>query len=769
MLFHNRTRLAVTLACVLLVFLDDCRTTPTHAFVVTSTTTTTTRKTLGGSSFQRASSSLSEDQEMVVAAPGMQSPSIQSQTTVLDNNNHLLLLEQEIQLEAELAVAELVDEECALDPETGEPDIICTDETTRGGFRARLKRTIGRTLELVRGGDEEDYATSSDDDDATEPFAASSSATTTSAGELLERGWEKRAKSSSLVRNAEVWKFALSSVFRALRPRTMRRRGGATDAELVQAQIEAATYIRDGLLQLGPSFVKLGQVASTRTDVLPNTYTDILKTLTDEVPGFGSQRAKDIIARELGRPVTEIFTDFSEQPLKAASLGQVHTAWYKGQKVAIKVQRAGLKELFDIDLKNLRKLAVLLEKFDPKSDGADRDWISIYDESERLLYLEIDYLHEADNAERFARDFADIEWVRVPRVYREVSTPRVLVMEFVESFKLTDVARIDALGLDRRVVSKRIADAFLRQIIETAYFHADPHSGNLCINTDGNLVYYDFGQMDELKPNVRQGLRTFCTALFSGGPMISDLQLAKNAKDLVRGVEQAGVLSKGADRLAVEKLARYFMRTFKDKQLGKASGNIKETLGADLQTLTENNSFRFPSTFTFVFRAFVSVEGIGKELDPEFDIGKLAQPFIEKFTDVQKGYGSGAEKSLAIFRKATGLNSEDIETAVMQPRKIAYIEETLRAMETGSLKIRVRSLENEKALERMGLRQGVMENMLLASVLFNAVSLTGRTVFQRIGAGSAVFFLVQAIMASAKIKKFDKTQAKYVNDDFGAD
>jgi predicted unusual protein kinase regulating ubiquinone biosynthesis (AarF/ABC1/UbiB family) len=251
--------------------------------------------------------------------------------------------------------------------------------------------------------------------------------------------------------------------------------------------------------------------------------------------------------------------------------------------------------------------------------------------------------------------------------------------------------------------------------------------------------------------------------------MISDLQLAKNAKDLVRGVEQAGVLSKGADRLAVEKLARYFMRTFKDKQLGKASGNIKETLGADLQTLTENNSFRFPSTFTFVFRAFVSVEGIGKELDPEFDIGKLAQPFIEKFTDVQKGYGSGAEKSLAIFRKATGLNSEDIETAVMQPRKIAYIEETLRAMETGSLKIRVRSLENEKALERMGLRQGVMENMLLASVLFNAVSLTGRTVFQRIGAGSAVFFLVQAIMASAKIKKFDKTQAKYVNDDFGAD
>ena len=121
----------------------------------------------------------------------------------------------------------------------------------------------------------------------------------------------------------------------------------------------------------------------------------------------------------------------------------------------------------------MKKLAVLLDKFDPKSDGADRDWVSIYDESERLLYLEIDYLNEADNAERFARDFADVPWVRVPQMYREVSTPRVLAMEFVESFKLTDVKRVEKEGLDRKVLSKRVADAFLRQIVETSYFHAE--------------------------------------------------------------------------------------------------------------------------------------------------------------------------------------------------------------------------------------------------------------------------------------------------------
>lgn len=290
--------------------------------------------------------------------------------------------------------------------------------------------------------------------------------------------------------------------------------------------------------------------------------------------------------------------------------------------------------------------------------------------------------------------------------------------------------------------------------------------GNLACDENANLVYYDFGMMDELKPNVRKGFRTFCTALFAGGPAISDLALAKNAKELVNGVEQAGVLSKGADRLAVEKLARFFMRAFKDNQLGKSSGNIKETVGPDLQTLTENNVFRFPSTFTFVFRAFASVEGIGKSLDPGFDIGKLAQPFIEKFTEAQKGYSSQSEKNFAIFRKATGLNPEDISTAVMQPKKVAYIEETLRAMESGTLKVRVRSLENEKALERMNLRQTVMENILFATLLVNVAGLAGRSLFRTAGVAGAAFFVLQSLIASAKIKKFDKTQLKYVSSDF---
>lgn len=679
------------------------------------------------------------------------------QTTPLTDDEILAELEKA----AEEVATDSFDENCLVDPDTGGPvDEICVDESLYARTKGRFKSIIRGTLGLVRSGDTSDVDVDADDDlIGTGVFDGD-----VPEGELLEIGWETRGNSSALRRNAEVWKFALKSVFRALKPRKLAK-AGASEEEISAARIDAATFIRDGLLRLGPTFVKLGQVVSTRTDVLPTEYTNVLKTLQDDVPGFSGKRAKDIVSKELGKPCDEVFKNFSVEPLAAASLGQVHTATYKGKKVAIKVQRAGLKELFDVDLKNLKKLAELLDKFDPKTDGADRDWVSIYEESERLLYLEIDYLNEASNCERFARDFNDIEWVRVPEVYRDVSTPRVLTMEFVESFKLTNVEKIDSLGLDRELLAKRTADAFLRQIVETGYFHCDPHPGNFCVDTSGNLVYYDFGMMDELKPNVRSGFRKFCTALFAGGPVIGDSELAANAKNLVDGVEEAGVLARGADRLAVEKLARYFMRTFKDSQLGKKGANVKETVGTDLQTLTENDVFRFPSTFTFIFRAFASIDGIGKGLSDNFDIGKLAQPFITKFTEVQKNE-TPAEKNLNIFAKATGLNQADIFKAVSSPKKIAYIEETLREIERGDLKIRVRSLENEKALERMALTQGKMEKLLVASLLLNLAGVGTSRIVRGAGVVGAAVFGLQAFLSNAKITKFDKTQAKFVSKKF---
>jgi len=446
---------------------------------------------------------------------------------------------------AQVTVKELVDEECALDDDLEPADEFCAaNETTQTAAMERLERSIQRTLQVVQSEgemDEDSIILEEMQDPGIETFLQAKKTTEPSRrrrfwngllttlrlkkkqepvdlsqlteGEILERGWDERANSAAIVRNAEVWKFGLQCVFKALQPRKLRKKGASED-EITAAQVAAAEFIRDGLLKLGPSFVKLGQVASTRTDVLPKTYTDVLKTLTDAVPAFDGARAQAFVQESLGTKAKEL-TNFSKEPLKAASLGQVHTALYKGKKVAVKVQRSKLQELFDVDLKNLEKLAALLDKFDPKSDGADRNWVEIYNESARLLYLEIDYLNEAANAVRFANDFRDIDWVRVPQVYPEVSTKQVLTMEFVESFKLTNTQRVDELSLDRKLLSKRVADAFLRQIIETAYFHADPHSGNLCVNEEGNLVYYDVRE-EKCRPVVLSPLFLTCTVWSNG-------------------------------------------------------------------------------------------------------------------------------------------------------------------------------------------------------------------------------------------------------------
>ena len=636
----------------------------------------------------------------------------------------------------------LLDDVCQVD----EPEL-CQDESS---YRAAIGKLSGLIVRTIRPGKAEDELLSTSLDE--------------NVGDSMEAGWQVKGQGSALKRTTEVWAFLGSAAIKVLKARSSK----GTDAEVSAAKTAAAEYIRDSLFKLGPTFVKLGQVISTRTDVLEKEYIDVLKDLQDNVPGFSGEKAKAIVGEELGTPVDELFDDFDTTPIAAASLGQVHRATYNGSSVAIKVQRAGLKELFDTDLKNLAVLAKLLDKFDPKSDGADRSYNDIFEESAKLLYEEIDYNLEADNCERFAESFEEVgvDYVKVPEVYRKLTTSRILTLEFVPSFKLTDIERVEKEGLDRKLLARRTAESFLTQILKTSYFHCDPHPGNLCVNAEGKLVYYDCGMMNELRPNVARGFKEACLSVFGGGPFISDLQLATNAKRLVNALELMGVLAKSADRLAVEKLARYFIRTFKNIQLGKAPANIKETLGADLQALTDQQVFRFPSTFTFIFRAFASIDGIGKGLDSEYDLTKFAQPFINALTDSDQ---SELQKALGRIGTATGLRQEDINTAIMQPKKVAYLEETVRAMEQGTLKIRVRSLENEQALSRLALTQENTNRLLGVSVLLNlGLSGVGR-VPAGIWYGGAAVCALQALAGALAIKLFDKKASKYEGKDFGAD
>jgi len=329
------------------------------------------------------------------------------------------------------AAEELVDDSCDVDvPE------ICADEEEFKSASGKLRGLIGKTIRraIGRGG-----AASTDDD-------------AEASGDSMEAGWEAKSKGSAFKRTTEVWAFLAKSALRVVKAGKTQ----GTDAEISAAKTAAAEFIRDGLFTLGPTFVKFGQVISTRTDVVEKEYIEVLKDLQDKVPGFGGDRAVAIIEDEFGKPISELFDSFEKTPIAAASLGQVHRAVYKGKPAAVKVQRAGLKQLFDTDLKNLKVLAKLLDKFDPKSDGADRSYADIYDESAKLLYEEIDYTLEGKNAARFKKSFTDIGvgYIRVPDVYWEVTNERVLTMEYIDAIKMSDLDAVAAAGLDQR----RLAD-----------------------------------------------------------------------------------------------------------------------------------------------------------------------------------------------------------------------------------------------------------------------------------------------------------------------
>ena len=249
-------------------------------------------------------------------------------------------------------------------------------------------------------------------------------------------------------------------------------------------------------------------------DVLSPELVRELEKLQDRVPPFSSTKAVQIIEEQLGGKLTDHFTDFEMQPIAAASLGQVHRARWNGKRVVVKVQRPGLRELFEIDLKNLRVIAQWLQKVDPKTDGAARDWVAIYDECKSVLYQEIDYLNEGSNATLFRKNFEGTPWVKVPEVYFEKSAQRVLCMEYCPGLKISRVDEIERLGLDRKLLARYSVEAYLQQLLRFGFFHAgahsrrharvhshsppaaDPHPGNIAVDNGapgGRLIFYDFG------------------------------------------------------------------------------------------------------------------------------------------------------------------------------------------------------------------------------------------------------------------------------------
>ncbi len=369
------------------------------------------------------------------------------------------------------------------------------------------------------------------------------------------------------------------------------------------------------LTRLGPTFIKVGQALSTRPDLIRKDFLEELTKLQDQLPPFPTDQAMAIIEQELGHSPHEIYSQITPEPLAAASLGQVYKArLFSGEEVAIKVQRPNLLPILTCDLFILRWAAERFSSFLPLNLG--HNLTLIVDEFGSKLFEEIDYLNEGRNAELFAANFQDNPNVKVPRIYWRYSSNKVLTLEWIEGFKLTDIPNIQAVGLDVDRLIEIGVTTGLQQLLEYGFFHADPHPGNLFALADGRMAYIDFGMMDQLDQETKETLVDAVVHLINQ----DYLHLAEDFVKL-------GFLTPETDIMPIVPAL--------ESVLGDALGakvrdfNFK-TITDRFSELMYDYPFRVPAKFALIIRSLVTQEGVALSLNPDFKIVDIAYPYVAR-------------------------------------------------------------------------------------------------------------------------------------------
>lgn len=379
--------------------------------------------------------------------------------------------------------------------------------------------------------------------------------------------------------------------------------------------------VRRLLEELGPTFVKLGQIASTRPDLLPPDVIRELEHLQDQVPPFSYDEAVHIVEDELGERITDLFLAFDETPMASASIGQVHQAKLKdGTIVAVKVQRPRIAALIETDLEMLREFANLAEK---RLEWARNYRLSdVIAELARSLLAELDYTAEARNGMKFAIQCQRMKHVKVPAIYDEYCTRRVLTMEFIEGIKLSEHHRLEVLGFDRTVLANRFASIIFHQILIEGFFHADPHPGNTLVQSDGSLALIDFGMVGRLTAEMKQHFAMLVIALRN-----------QSSKGVLRAIDKMGIVPDDVD----ESRLRADVDDLRDKyyQVPLSKVSMGEAVN-DLFTVAFRHRIRIPSELTLLGKTLLTMEGVVTALDPSFRVFDVAEPygrrlFIEKF------------------------------------------------------------------------------------------------------------------------------------------
>ncbi|HKP85209.1 MAG TPA: AarF/ABC1/UbiB kinase family protein [Blastocatellia bacterium] len=377
-----------------------------------------------------------------------------------------------------------------------------------------------------------------------------------------------------------------------------------------------ARRLRERLTRLGPTFIKMGQMLATRADLLPLDYIKELSELQDRVPPFSDERAIEIIESEMGRPIKDVFAEMSERPIASASLGQVYRATLKsGEEVAVKVQRPLLDEKIRFDLDLLRWLARMLDRHPKLLPGSD--WLGAVDEFDRVIHEEMDYRREAANAAEFRRNFQDWPAIYAPLVFGDLSSGRVLVMEFVSGTKVIDLDGLRAAGHDPRRVNELLYRAYFKQLLEDGFFHADPHPGNLLVMADGRLAVFDFGMMGRVSRELQRQMIDAFFHLYN-----------RDINAIVGDLVGLGFLAPEADTTAFRSIVAEVFKRKLNLKLGEV--RFKD-LTYDLAPIVYEHPIRTPARFTYLIRALLTLEGVSIVMNPEFNFFDVAGPYVKDF------------------------------------------------------------------------------------------------------------------------------------------
>ena len=370
----------------------------------------------------------------------------------------------------------------------------------------------------------------------------------------------------------------------------------------------------DLVASLGPAFIKAGQALSTRPDIIPPLLLEELSQLQDQLPGFESALAMACIEEDLGAPIHTVYAELELEPISAASLGQVHRGvLLSGEKVAVKVQRPGLREQITLDLYIVRNIAAWLNR----NVGLIRsDLVALIDELGKRVFEEMDYCNEATNAETFAALHAHNPRIAVPRIYREATARRVLTMEWIDGVKLTNLEAVRELGIDPDDMVSVGVNCSLQQLLEHGFFHADPHPGNLLALKDGRLAYLDFGMMSTVSRESRTGLIQAVVHLVN-----------RNFKKLSGDFVSLGFL---AEDVNLEPIVPAFEQVFGQAlEMGVSRMDFKAVTD-DLSGVMYRFPFRVPPYYALIIRSLVTLEGIALSVDPNFKILGAAYPYFAR-------------------------------------------------------------------------------------------------------------------------------------------